>query len=285
MATRHFAVIGSPINHSLSPIMHNAAFQALGLDADYCPIHVPDNGVALRDFVEQSRFELSGFNVTVPHKQRIVQCIDELSPVGAMTGSINTVAVRDGRIFGTSTDGIGFELAVRDAFHYDLKDGAVALIGAGGAARAVAFQSVMQGVRRLTIINRTENHALALRDELLRHYSGMDVSCVVSSEFDAVARELSQSELAVQCTSLGLRHDDPDPLPLDVFPPDILFFDAIYSDTHLQSALRGRGNPVSNGLGMLLYQGVESFRFWFPGIEPPVEIMRNALEKAVKSKR
>ena len=275
MSRKIYAVIGDPIAHSLSPVMHNAAFRALGLDAEYIAVHVKADD--LPAFAEDARKNLAGFNITVPHKKGIIPLLDEVDPSAALAGSVNTVTVLpDGRLTGCSTDGYGLETALREAFGFSVPGGTACFIGCGGAARAVAFYFAERGLKKLFILNRTLATAESLAAELREHFPHFQAETAALSDADRAGEFLRQSQTAVQCTSLGLKPDDPPPLDPGLLPAHIKLFDTIYKPTPLLRYAKAHGIAHAAGLGMLLHQGARSFSNW-TGAEAPVEVMRQAL--------
>lgn len=274
-STLHFAVIGDPIGHSKSPLMHNAAFRALGIDADYTPIHVTREG--LPAFLESARTTLSGFNITVPHKNAVIPFLDGITPRAALAGSVNTVSVRDGRLFGDTTDATGLERALQEVFGLALKGANVCILGCGGVVRALAFHLADAGCARLRILNRTAEKAALLTDEILKHAPALDCGSAALDDLPAVKKALEGANLVIQCTSLGLRDGDGSPIDPDLIPASACLFDTIYRETDILVRCRERGLRVSGGLPMLVHQGAESFRIW-TGREAPVDVMRIAVE-------
>ena len=272
-STLHFAVIGDPIGHSKSPLMHNAAFRALGIDADYTAIHVTREG--LPAFLESARTALSGFNITVPHKNAVIPFLDGITPRAALAGSVNTVSVRDGRLFGDTTDATGLERAVQEVFGLPLKGANVCILGCGGVVRALVFHLADAGCARIRILNRTAEKAALLTDEILKHAPAFDCGFAALDDLPSVRNALEGTNLVIQCTSLGLREGDGSPIDPDLIPASACLFDTIYRETEILVRCRARGLRVSGGLPMLVHQGAESFRIW-TGREAPVDIMRVA---------
>ena len=272
-STLHFAVIGDPIGHSRSPLMHNAAFRALGIDADYTAVHVTSEG--LPAFLESARTALNGFNVTVPHKHAVIPFLDGITPRAKLTGSVNTVSVRDGKLFGDTTDGTGLERAVQEVFGLPLKGANICILGCGGVVRALVFHLADAGCARIRILNRTAEKAALLTDELLKHAQALDCGFAALDDLPSVRDALDGSDLVIQCTSLGLRDGDGSPVDPALIPASACLFDTIYRETDILVRCRERGLRVSGGLPMLVHQGAESFRIW-TGREAPVDVMRAA---------
>ena len=273
-STLHFAVIGDPIGHSKSPLMHNAAFRALGIDADYTAIHVTREG--LPAFLESARKTLSGFNITVPHKNAVIPFLDGITPRAALAGSVNTVSVRDGKLFGDTTDGTGLERAVLEVFGLPLKGANVCILGCGGVVRALVFHLADAGCARIRILNRTAEKAAQLTDEIMKHAPALDCGFAALDDLPSVRNALDGSDLVIQCTSLGLRDGDGSPIDPALIPASACLFDTIYRETDILVKCRERGLRVAGGLPMLVHQGAESFRIW-TGREAPVDVMRAAI--------
>ena len=271
----HFAVIGDPIAHSKSPLMHNAAFRALGMNADYTAVHVTKD--ALPDFLERARTELNGFNVTVPHKNAVIPFLDGVTDRAKLAGSVNTVSVREGKLYGDTTDPTGLERALLEVFGMPLNGAKVCILGSGGVVRALVYHLADAGCARLRILNRTADKAAKLIDEVRAHVPGLDCGSAALDDLTGVREALDGSGVVLQCTSLGLHEGDGSPIDPDLIPAHVCVFDTIYRETAILAGCRARGMKVSGGLPMLVHQGAESFRIW-TGRDAPVEIMRHAAE-------
>lgn len=279
--TKHYAVIGDPIAHSLSPLMQNAAFRAAGIDADYSAIHVkPDD---LAKFVKKAKKELDGFNITVPHKNAIIPFLDEISENAKLSGSVNTVTVTDGKLKGDSTDGYGLETALRESFNIGVEGNSFCFLGCGGAARATAFYFASKKAKSILFINRTLSKADELAAEIGKAFKNVKLGACSPLD-DALVKEfLDESNVLIQCTSLGLKPDDPPPIDLDVLPDRICLYETIYKKTALLKYAEKTGSPNADGRSMLLHQGAKSFSIW-TGVKAPVEVMREALYGAIESR-
>lgn len=292
--TRVAGVVGWPVEHSVSPAMHNAAYAALGLDWCYLPFAVPPE--RLREAIAGVRaLGLVGVNVTVPHKQALLPLMDELTPAAMAIGAANTVMVREGRLVGHNTDASGFLRALREVGCEPEGIPAVVL-GAGGAARAVVYALLEVGAQ-VTVLNRTLERAEALARDLGRDAGGR----VRAAPLDlATLRALApQARLVVNATTVGMWRagcgaEDgagttpsavpsaspwPDALP---FPSGALAYDLIYNprETAFMRQARAAGVPAANGLGMLVHQGAEAFTLW-TGVAAPVEVMARACVRAL----
>ena len=274
-----YAVIGCPVSHSLSPVMHNAALKALGLDAEYIAVLVPKE--ELEAFTLDARKNLAGFNITVPHKNAVIPFLDEISRDAELSGSVNTVTVSDGKLSGTSTDGYGLEAALAESFRYVIRDSSVTFIGCGGVVKALTFHFALHGIRKIHLLNRTLETAEKLAATLKEEFPLLSVATASISDDEKVGTFLNDSRLAVQCTSLGLKPEDPSPIRPELLPRDIFFYDTIYKRTKLYAYAEEHGIPAASGLSMLLHQGAKSLSIW-TGLEAPVEVMRKALLDAAR---
>lgn len=269
-----FAVIGDPIAHTLSPVMHNAALKHLEIEGTYDAVHVKLE--ELSNFTEFARKNLNGFNITVPHKKNIIPLLDEITETAEFADSVNTVTVKDGKLYGDSTDGYGLATALKEAFDLSVCGANIVFIGCGGAAHAAATYFAMQGAARISILNRSVKKAQELAEKIKSKYPGITAEAFSISDLEAVKQTLQGAHAAIQCTSLGLKPDDPAPIPPELLPDGICYYDTIYKRTALYQAAEAKGLRCAAGLGMLLHQGARSFEIW-TGRKAPVEIMRNAL--------
>lgn len=257
-------VMGWPVGHSLSPRLHGFWLEKYGIDGAYLPLAVKpeDCGEAIR-FLPKLGF--AGANVTVPHKETAFRAVDELEPLARRIGAVNTLVVRDdGSILGRNTDAFGFiENLKAGAPGWNPASGPAAVLGAGGAARAVAAALVDAGVPELRLVNRSVERAEKLAADL-----GGPIRILA---WDDRARALDGAALLVNTTSLGMKGQPPLDLDLAPLPPEALATDIVYAplETPLLAAARTRGNPVVDGLGMLLHQARPGFAAWF-GREPEV---------------
>lgn len=274
-----YAVIGCPVSHSLSPVMHNAALKALGLDAEYIAVLVPKE--ELEAFTLDARKNLAGFNITVPHKNAVIPFLDEISRDAELSGSVNTVTVSDGKLSGASTDGYGLEAALAESFRYVIRDSSVTFIGCGGVVKALTFHFALHGIKKIHLLNRTLETAEKLAAALKEEFPLLSVETASISDDEKVGTFLNDSRLAVQCTSLGLKPEDPSPIRPELLPRDIFFYDTIYKRTKLYAYAEEHGIPAASGLSMLLHQGAKSLSIW-TGLEAPVEVMRKALLDAAR---
>jgi shikimate dehydrogenase len=267
-------IFGDPVAHSRSPAMHNAAFRALKLNYVYLPFAIRPAG--LRDAVNAIRaLGMAGVNLTIPHKERVLPYLDGLSAEARRIGAVNTVVNRGGRLIGHNTDGRGFLMAVRAAWGLSMRGRVVCLVGAGGAARAVAAALMAAGVKRLIIANRHRGRAW----RLARTISGRGARVQVIALSDgALRRAAVDCDCLINATSIGLQPRDPRLISPSVVGRFPYVCDLIYQPamTPLLRDARAAGCRTMNGLGMLVHQGALSFQLW-TGRKAPVEVMRRAV--------
>ncbi len=273
--TRLFGVLGHPISHSLSPAMHTAALRALRLDALYTAFDVPPRHLrpVLKALILSG---VEGINVTVPLKQAVVPLLDRLDPSARRLGAVNTIVVKRRRTSGYNTDGAGFRRALAE-LGWRRRAGHAVLLGAGGAARAVAWELAAAG-HRLTIANRHLARAQSLARWLARR--GVDARAVPLSQ-----APVAQADLLVNATTVGMRPGDGLPADCSRLRRETMVYDLVYHrETPLVRLARRRGCVAAGGASMLLYQGAESLRLWLRR-EPPVAAMRQALAAALRAAR
>jgi len=251
-----FAVIGDPIEHSKSPAMHNAWFEELSIDATYIPVHVSSENLESA-VAGLKTLSASGWNITIPHKTAIIPYLDELDELAQKMGAVNTVVrTKEGRLKGYNTDGVGFVRSLEDAVGKSHKDKPVLLIGAGGAARGIAFAMQQQGYMNLTIANRTVANAQAIVDEM---GIGNAISLAEAEE------TLADFGILVQMTSAGLATGNFSmPFSLERLTKGAIVADIVYNPlmTPFLKAAEEKGATVVTGLGMFVHQGAIAFEHW-----------------------
>ena len=272
-----YAVIGDPISHSRSPGMQNAAFEKAQLGRPYGRIHVLPQD--LGSFGAWARENLSGVNITVPHKEKIIPFLDEIDPRAAACGSVNTLKISGGRITGYSTDGIGLEHAVEKNFSIPAAGRTFCFTGCGGACRAAAFHLAAEGAARIFLFNRTVEKAQTLAEDIARHYGNCRLEAGSIADQTALGNAIVCSDVLVQATSLGLHENDPAPFELALLLENrkIAVFDTIYKNTPLLQFCRENDIACAGGRNMLIYQGAASFRLW-TGIDPDIEAMQQGFD-------
>ena len=274
--TKLFALIGDPVERSLSPEMHNAAFNALGLDCAYIALRVPSEMLA--DVVEGIRaIRLAGFNVTHPHKVKIIDLLDKLDRSAEMVGAVNTVTNDGGKLVGFNTDGDGAVRALESKVG-KLSGKKILLLGAGGAARAIAF-SLAQAGAKLTIANRTAPKAKALVVAINKKLGAKAAHVVLKKNI--LVDEIKRSDILINATSTGMYPDvDRTLVTADMMHSGLIVNDIVYEplQTKLLRDAKRAGAKMVNGLGMLVNQGAMAFEIW-AGKRAPVKVMEATVKR------
>lgn len=273
-STKKVGVMGWPVSHTLSPLMHNAAFQAAGLNYIYMPLAVKPE--ELEQAVSGLKaLGFAGANVTIPHKIKVMEYLDQIDRTAQLTGAVNTIVSRDGRLTGYNTDGDGF-IASLKAHGVEVNGSNALLIGAGGSARAVACGLALNGVRLLGIAarNRTKAQELAAGLDEIAAISGMGF------EDEAYIDALRSADVIINCTPLGMRPktEEMPPVIWEYLQQSIVIYDLIYNppETRLLAQARQKGHQAVNGLGMLVEQGAIAFELWTDETAPR-EVMYQAI--------
>jgi shikimate dehydrogenase len=272
--TKFCCVIGDPVEHSLSPVMHNAAFKELNLDFVYVAFTVRKD--ELRNAIAGARsLQVHGLNVTMPHKTAIMKHLDEIDPTATSIGAINTVLNADGKLVGYITDGVGAIKALKEN-SVSPEGKKLLLLGAGGAAKAIAFH-VAQEVEELKILNRTAQKANDLAEALHKKFDKKVSGNTLSSE--TIKKELEDTDILVNATSVGM-HPNVNQSLVDStwLRPDLCVMDIIYNplETKLTKDAKSVEAKVISGIEMLVYQGAASFEIW-TNHPAPVEAMKEAI--------
>ncbi|MDQ8188145.1 shikimate dehydrogenase [Pelagicoccus sp. SDUM812002] len=279
------AVLGQPVRHSISPQMHNAALAHLAQahpklsDWRYFRFVIdPVQLVEALPLFHQKGFV--GLNLTVPHKEIAFPAIEGVDPAAQAIGAVNTLRWQTKGYLGFNTDGYGLARGIKIQLGREIEGSDFVLIGAGGAARAAAIQALQSRCASLTVINRNQDRLRRLVSELapLAAAAGISLSSLSPSDIE----HLPASCLLVNATSLGLKPDDPTPIPVDRLPEKSSCFDMIYNppSTALMKAVSAKGGQVGNGLAMLVHQGAKSLSIWTE-TEAPADIMQQAADKAL----
>jgi shikimate dehydrogenase len=268
--TKITGLFGYPVEHTLSPAMHNAAFDHLGMNCRYLPfvVHPGLLGAAVGSI---TALNLVGVNVTVPHKESVIPFLDEVDEEAAFIGAVNTIVRRESKLHGFNTDGRGFMRSLSE-HNIRVEGTKILVIGAGGASRAISYY-LSEKSRALFLYD----VAIEKRDALVSDLSR------IRKNVSALGRleNLESFELIINATPLGLKRDDPVPLDTSRLSTDQVVCDLIYRQTRLLQEASQRGCRTLDGLGMLLWQGVLAFELW-TGVMPPVEIMQNALLQSIE---
>ncbi len=260
----HFGIIAHPVRHSLSPTMQNAAFKAAGIEATFEAFDVELAGLA--DFLKVHP-ELEGLAVSMPHKETIGQFLEGVDEAAGAIGAVNTVYTKDGKRYGTNTDGLGFLRAIKEVMP-ELKGKRVLVVGAGGAARAIIYV-LKPLVDSITLINRTVPKGVQLAKEFGVRYGGKLEDLVTETP-----------DLIMNATPVGMEgQEDLEIIPQDFIKPGVVVFDIVYNPghtTHLIEEAKKAGAVAISGETMLLYQGALQFELW-TGQKAPEAAMREAL--------
>jgi shikimate dehydrogenase len=272
MMKKIYGILGDPIAHSLSPVMHNAAFEELGMDAIYLAFQVskPDLEAAIKG---AKSLGIAGLNVTIPLKEEALFFVDA-DEVAKSIGAINTIDFRSGTPVGYNTDGIGSMRVLKETVG-KLNGKTVLIIGAGGAARAIAFYLDAEGAR-VTFANRTKERAALLAAQLSNATAiGLDAE---------LQTHIQASDVLINATSVGMHpHEDATVITADMLHPDLVVFDIVYNPLEtrlLKEAKRAGVKRIINGVKMLVYQGAASFKLWTKEV-PPIAVMEKAIVDAL----
>ena len=274
-------LIGWPVTHSLSPAMHNAAFAALEMDWAYVPLPVyPDHvGEAVRGL---RALGFVGANVTVPHKQAVLLHLDEVSHAAQVIGAVNTIVVRDGLLYGDNTDAAGFIASLRE-IGFDPAGTYCAVLGAGGAARAVVHALADAGALQVCVYNRHFSRARDLCQDMAKFHTAVRFEPASLDEVSVIGED---TDLLVNATSLGMWPEtETSPWPQDLpIPAHLTVCDLVYNppETRFLSQAQAVGATTVGGLGMLIHQGAMAFELW-TGRPAPVAAMREAVHAALGS--
>jgi shikimate dehydrogenase len=279
-STRLAGVIGWPLEHTLSPAMHNAAYHALGLDWIYIPLPVHGEPDLSQVFSAVRVLPFVGLNVTMPYKRATIALCDEVSELALLAGAVNTIASSGGRLIGFNTDGLGLLEALQADFGFDPAGLDVVVLGAGGAAGGAVAAFALAGARSVTVVNRGVPRAQELAGRVAERYPSVALSAV---PFDENARTvIGRAGLVVNATPLGMKRDDPCPIPVSWLRSGQLVADMVYraEPTPLVVAAREAGATACDGLGMLVCQGAISADIWqgSGAVPTPRDVMRVAAE-------
>lgn len=275
--TQLTGLLGSPVAHSISPMMHNEAFAQLGLDYAYLAFDV--NEEELETAIEGLRaMKVKGFNLTMPNKNRMCRLCDKLSPVAQITGAVNTVVNENGIFVGHTTDGIGYMESVKEA-GLNIIGEKITVLGAGGAATSIIAQAAFDGVAEISIFNQKSKSYERMEGIIskLTEQTNCKLNLFTYDSQDILRKELAESILLVNTTPVGMAPNIEDSLITDttMFHPNLTVSDIIYNpeETKFLRLAKEAGCKTFNGLHMLLYQGAAAFKLW-TGQEMPVEIIK-----------
>lgn len=275
--TQLTGLLGSPVAHSISPMMHNEAFAQLGLDYAYLAFDV--NEEELETAIEGLRaMKVKGFNLTMPNKNRMCRLCDKLSPVAQITGAVNTVVNENGTFVGHTTDGIGYMESVKEA-GVNIIGEKITVLGAGGAATSIIAQAAFDGVTEISIFNQKSKSYERMEGIIsqLTEQTNCKLNLFTYDSQDILRKELAESILLVNTTPVGMAPNIEDSLITDttMFHSKLTVSDIIYNpeETKFLRLAKEAGCKTFNGLHMLLYQGAAAFKLW-TGQEMPIEIIK-----------
>ena len=272
-----YGIFGHPVKHSLSPDMHNSAFNALGLNSVYVAFDIDPE-----DIEEATRairvMGIKGINITIPHKQTIIPFLDEVSPDAQLTGAVNTVKNENGKLSGYNTDVGGFLRAVREDLDFNPEGNTLFLVGAGGAARAVLSAFCMNGGKVVYIADIIQDKSIELATQFKANFQNITIETVELDNQNLIEQKFDEADLLVNASPAGMDGVGSLDIPITSLNKNAVVYDLVYKppDTNLLKQARELGHKASGGLTMLLYQGAESFEIW-TGESAPVEIMKKAL--------
>ncbi len=271
-----FGVIGHPIGHSLSPVMHNAAFKELGLDYRYEAYDVTPEGLE-KFLMLRHTPPFGGLNATVPHKVAAIKYMDVLDESAKLAGAVNTIKFDGRKTTGYNTDGIGCVRALEEAGE-KISGKRILVLGAGGAARAIAYACITGGAS-VTLSNRTREKAMRLAQEIREKTKNTVV--VVNYEEKSLKDAISRTDAVINTTTVGMMpHVADSPLPASVLESRVVVMDIVYNpqETRLLQDAKAAGCKTVDGIGMLVHQGAESLKIWL-GVDAPTAAMKAAVEK------
>jgi shikimate dehydrogenase len=279
--TKPFAVLGHPIGHTLSPIMHNSSIAALEMDAIYLAFDAPP--AKLMEILKSMRdMKFGGVNLTVPLKEVAFRGVEQLDQSAEIAGSVNTIEfLENGEMRGHSTDGFGFVTAIKEAFETTPANKSIFVLGCGGAGRAVAITCAAEGAAKIILSDIDDARAAKVAEEIKTMFPKVEVDSAGSNKADWI-EAAKNVELIIQATPVGMKPEDTPLLTREAFSKDQMLFDLIYMypETGIMQEAAAAGAKTANGLGMLLHQGARSFKIW-TGVTPDTNAMRTALETAV----
>lgn len=274
--TELITLLATPIRHSLSPAIHNAAFEKLGMDKVYLVFEVGQDG--LEDAVKGLKaMGVRGWNVSMPNKTAIIPYLDKVSPVTELCGAVNTVVNDDGVLTGTSTDGSGWVHAIEEVTD-TIKGKKIVLLGAGGAATAILAQAALDGAQSIDVFNKKDSFWDRAKEkvELINSKTDCDVQLHDMDDHQTLKACIDQANILTNATSVGMKpHEDACLVEEDDLHAGLIVMDCIYNprETLLLKRAKAKGCQTVSGLGMILYQGAASFKIW-TGADMPVAYVR-----------
>lgn len=275
--TKYIGLLGYPLGHSISPVMQNAAFESKNINNLYIPVEVRKEDLA--DVVKaMSKMNFAGFNVTIPYKIEVMNYLDEIDDLAKSIGAVNTVVIKDGKLKGYNTDGIGFLRSLEGELSLSVTGKNIFILGSGGAARAISMTLAMNKANRLYICNRTFERAEGLVRDINSKYGNVAISIPMLRQ--KMEEAITDAEILINATSVGT-YPNIDEIPIDkeLLNGNFAVCDVVYNPkkTKLLQEAEKLGCKTMSGLGMLVHQGAEAFEIW-TGAKAPVETMFEAAE-------
>ena len=275
--TRLAAVVANPIKHSISPIIHNSAFEATNTNGVYLAWEVDEAELA-ETVANIRRYQMYGINLSMPYKEQVIPYLDQLSEEACLIGAVNTVVNREGTLIGYNTDGKGFFKSLPS---FKISGKRMVLLGAGGAAKAILAQAILDGVSQISVFVRSSSMEKTRPYlEKIRNATGFRVDLLALEDVQDLQDSITKADLLVNATSVGMDGSS-QPIPTSiVLPEKLLVADVIYQpfETPFLKWARNQGNQSINGLGMLLYQAAEAFELW-TGKEMPTDQIWESLKQ------
>ena len=273
--TKIYGLLGYPIKHSFSPLIHNAAFEAEKIDACYlCFETKPED---IKQAIEGIRaLNIQGVNLTIPHKEICLSYLDEIDKNAEFIGAVNTIVRKENKLIGYNTDGEGFIKALKEDLDFDSKDKTIFLFGAGGAGKAIGMSLAKYGAKQIFIVDKNKKKARALAENIKENFPNTIAELTHSHNQEAI----KASHLLVNATPIGMNPNDNLMINPVYFPQQLNIFDLIYNprETKLLRIAKKKGLKAVNGLGMLIHQATLSFELW-TGEKAPLAVMKEAVEK------
>jgi shikimate dehydrogenase len=275
--TKYIGLLGYPLGHSISPVMQNAAFESKNINNLYIPVEVKKEDLA--DVVKaMSKMNFAGFNVTIPYKIEVMNYLDEIDDLAKSIGAVNTVVIKDGKLKGYNTDGIGFLRSLEGELSLSVTGKNIFILGSGGAARAISMTLAMNKANRLYICNRTFERAEGLVRDINSKYGNVAISIPMLRQ--KMEEAITDAEILINATSVGT-YPNIDEIPIDkeLLNGNFAVCDVVYNPkkTKLLQEAEKLGCKTMSGLGMLVHQGAEAFEIW-TGVEAPANTMFEAAE-------
>ena len=275
--TRMAAVVANPIKHSISPFIHNRAFEATAINGAYVAWEIEAGDLA-ETVANIRRYQMFGINLSMPYKEQVIPYLDELSDEACLIGAVNTVVNQDGTLIGYNTDGKGFFKSLPS---FKISRKRLVLLGAGGAAKAILAQAILDGVSQISVFVRSSSMEKTRPYlEKIQNATGFRVDLFALEDIQELQDSITQADLLVNATSVGMDGSS-QPIPTSiVLPEKLMVADVIYQpfETPFLKWARNQGNQSINGLGMLLYQAAEAFELW-TGKEMPTDQIWESLKQ------